>query len=104
MLLHINYKTKNFRLSEKTVENLDKIKNETGLSYNMLFTAIINSYMEIQKTNKIGKVIWDNIKEGDECPYCKIGTIVQRLGKYGSFWACDNFPNCGFTQGIKPNN
>ena len=57
--------------------------------------------MKIQETTKQGKVIWGDIKENDDCLYCKIGKIILRPGKWGSFWACSNFPNCGFTQSVK---
>ena len=30
------------------------------------------------------------------CPKCG-GKLVQRHGKYGSFWGCSNYPNCKFT-------
>lgn len=30
------------------------------------------------------------------CPRCG-GSLVQRQGKYGSFWGCSNYPNCKFT-------
>lgn len=30
------------------------------------------------------------------CPRCK-GTLVERHGKYGTFWGCSNYPKCKFT-------
>ena len=30
------------------------------------------------------------------CPKCG-GNLVQRQGKFGSFWGCSNYPNCRFT-------
>lgn len=30
------------------------------------------------------------------CPKCG-GNLVQRQGKFGSFWGCSNYPNCKFT-------
>jgi len=47
-----------------------------------------------------GRVI-HNIKEGDVCPYCNVGDVVIRKGKYNNFYACSHFPACGFTQQIK---
>lgn len=41
------------------------------------------------------------VSEGDPCPYCKIGTVVVRLGKYGQFYACNKYPSCGFAQPIE---
>ena len=41
------------------------------------------------------------LEENKECPYCKVGTIVHRSGKYGDFLACSAFPRCAVTQHIK---
>ena len=38
----LHYKVKQFRLGESTMENLQNIKLKTGLSWNMLFTNLIN--------------------------------------------------------------
>ena len=29
---------------------------------------------------------------GDHCPYCKIGKMIMKNGKYGNFLACDGYP------------
>ncbi len=33
------------------------------------------------------------------CPKCG-GKLVQKIGKYGNFYGCSNFPECKFTKGI----
>jgi ssDNA-binding Zn-finger/Zn-ribbon topoisomerase 1 len=45
-----------------------------------------------------------DLKQGDQCPYCKIGTIVIRTGKFGDFFACNQYPRCAFIQQIKEDN
>ncbi|MFA6048259.1 MAG: topoisomerase DNA-binding C4 zinc finger domain-containing protein [Parcubacteria group bacterium] len=30
------------------------------------------------------------------CPKCEIGEIVQKRGKYGSFFGCNRFPSCDY--------
>lgn len=46
---------------------------------------------------------------GSDCPRCsrifkqephKIGLLVHKKGTYGDFLACDNFPDCRYTQQI----
>jgi len=32
--------------------------------------------------------------EGDKCPYCKQGILIQQTGKYGQFIGCNRFPYC----------
>lgn len=44
-----------------------------------------------------------DLSEGDSCPYCKVGLMRIRHGKYGKFYACDQFPHCAFTQKIAEN-
>jgi len=92
-----DYPLKSFRLNKKTIKNLEKIKNETNLSYNMLFYKLINLYNNsIRKTNM--NII---VKEGEICPHCNTGIIQLRNSRFGEFLACDQFPNCAFKQNIK---
>jgi hypothetical protein len=35
-----------------------------------------------------------------KCPKCN-GILVQRKGKYGKFIACNKYPICTYTRGIK---
>ena len=37
---------------------------------------------------------------GNKCPECKEGNLVKRKGKYGEFIACDNYPECKYTEQI----
>ena len=32
------------------------------------------------------------------CPKCGVGTLSLRLGKYGAFVGCSNYPDCGYTR------
>ncbi|NWG54308.1 MAG: type I DNA topoisomerase [Hydrogenophilaceae bacterium] len=36
------------------------------------------------------------------CPTCKTGTLSLRLGKYGAFIGCSNYPECKFTRQLAP--
>ncbi len=38
-----------------------------------------------------------------KCPKCG-GSILIRLGRFGKFYACSNFPKCKYTESIKNNN
>jgi DNA topoisomerase I len=37
-------------------------------------------------------------KLGEKCPECKKGELVIRVGRFGKFIACDNFPECKYTR------
>ena len=52
----------------------------------------------IRKTKEVSK---KKLTEATDriCPKCK-GKIVIKLGRYGKFYACSNFPTCHFTENI----
>lgn len=37
--------------------------------------------------------------EKKTCPYCK-GDLIKRVGKFGNFYGCKNYPKCKFTKKI----
>lgn len=92
----MKYELKSFRLNKETIKNLEKIKGEKGLSYNLLFWEFIKQHNQ----GKIKNNMKYDIKAGDDCPHCKIGKIRKRQSKYGEFLACDQFPHCAFKQNI----
>lgn len=36
-------------------------------------------------------------KLGIKCPECKKGELVVRIGRFGKFISCSNFPECKYT-------
>lgn len=46
---NLKYKPKSYRLAEETIKNLEEIAKDNKLSYNMLFTRLINIYNEKNK-------------------------------------------------------
>lgn len=40
-------------------------------------------------------------KTGEKCPDCKDGDLVIRLGRFGKFVSCDQFPDCKYTAQYK---
>lgn len=49
-------KPKSFRLKNKTINNLNKIHKETGLSYDSIFSEMIRSYFKkLEKRRKVEK-------------------------------------------------
>lgn len=58
-----------------------------------------NFEKEIKIADKDGeRVKVETEKLGEKCPECKIGELVVRLGKYGKFISCNNFPECKYTR------
>ena len=53
---------------------------------------------DIQKEKEKILAINNNfVPEETRCPKCN-GMLMRRLGKFGKFWGCSNFPNCHFTK------
>jgi len=53
----------------------------------------------------LGPHIFPPREDGSEprsCPTCKTGTLSLRLGKYGAFIGCSNYPECKFTRQLAP--
>jgi len=32
--------------------------------------------------------------EGEQCPYCRVGILVPRVGRFSRFLGCDQYPRC----------
>ena len=41
-------------------------------------------------------------KDPRECPKCKKGKLSLKLGKFGSFMGCSDYPDCDFTRQLQP--
>lgn len=58
--------------------------------------------IETWKSNLLKKINSWNDYFGPPCPKCKNHT-VYREGKWGKFWGCVRFPDCGGTQKVLEN-
>ena len=64
-----------------------------------IVSIINNSIINDKKTRKVHiDNIRNNIidKEQNKCPKCG-GQLVERVGKYGNFIGCSNYPKCKYT-------
>lgn len=59
---------------------------------------IKKQHIEYVQNNKIRQF---NLSKSGTCPICG-GKLIQRNGKYGSFYGCSNYPKCKYTK--KKNN
>ena len=57
---------------------------------------------EIKLADKDGeRVKVETESTGEKCPECKKGELVIRLGKFGKFVSCNQFPDCKYTKQFK---
>ena len=61
-------------------------------------TDIINGLMENLKNHILGIDENGNLK--DKCPDCQTGKLNLKLGKFGAFVACSNYPECKYAKNI----
>lgn len=54
-----------------------------------------------EKTEKSISNKAHDFSEGDHCPNCGPGHLVVRIGRFGAFLGCDQYPICRFTKNLK---
>jgi len=53
----------------------------------------------LSKSTTYGAYSQGKAANGSElCPRCKVGYLLKKQGKYGSFQGCSEYPVCGYTQ------
>ncbi|HJY98189.1 MAG TPA: type I DNA topoisomerase [Patescibacteria group bacterium] len=51
---------------------------------------------KVEKNSKRVKIAVEKL--GKECPECKEGELVIRMGRFGKFISCSRFPDCKYTE------
>ncbi len=77
------------------------------------FKVAIDNTSEIQRTDVIQKIdlalenhffnLNDEGKVDRVCPTCSNGSLSLKVGKFGSFIACSNYPECKYTRKLSEN-
>ena len=95
-------------------EKLDEI-SDGKLAYKAVlrdfwndFSAAVANIKELRVTDvlnalneDLAPLLFPAREDGSDprtCPKCGVGTLSLRLGKYGAFVGCSNYPECGFTR------
>ena len=76
-------------LNENDVSKVNSILQESNIRQN------VDNRTHIKNLKRAEDEVRRTIKSGI-CPKCG-GQLVQRKGKYGTFYGCPNYPNCKFT-------
>lgn len=74
-------------------QNIDKVKNQH-------ITDVIDYIEDSLGLHLYGEKNSDEYKKNKKCPSCTNGKLNLRLGKYGPFLACSNYPNCIFKKQV----
>ena len=76
-------------LSSQAVQNVIERLSEKNMR------DVVDNKTHVQNISTT-KIEFERKIESGICPKCG-GTLVQRNGRYGSFYGCSNYPNCKFT-------
>jgi len=77
------------------------------------FSAQVDGTKELRVTNvldalnvELGPLVFPPKEDGTEpraCPRCGNGQLSLKLGKFGAFVGCSNYPDCGYTRQLGTN-
>ncbi len=100
-------------------EKLDEVSNSQIVWKDLLrdfwreFSAAIDGTRELRTTQVLdslnellGPHIFPAREDGGDprlCPLCHKGQLSLKLGKFGAFIGCSNYPECRFTRVLSPN-
>jgi DNA topoisomerase I len=94
--------TRHFEVEMEEIQENKKKSEEVLEEAKDVLTKILAEFKEKEK--KIGLGLLEANKETQEkantigqCPACKQGTLMIRMGKFGRFIACDKYPECKTT-------
>jgi DNA topoisomerase-1 len=79
--------------------NLDEIANGK-LIWNESIETFWNPFEKIlEKVTKKAKRVKIEVEKTDkDCPKCKKGKMVIRIGRFGKFLSCERFPDCDYKE------
>lgn len=78
--------------------NLDEVANGKKLWQKEIKDFYKPFHKKLEDVTKNAKrVKIETEKTGEKCPDCKKGDLVIRIGRFGKFISCSNFPECKYT-------
>lgn len=78
---------------------LDKVEEGTQEWIEILKRFYPDFHALVEKADeKVEKIKIPEEKLGLTCPECKKGELLLKQGRYGKFIACNNFPDCKYTE------
>lgn len=79
---------------EKVLDNFwNEFNSNIAKAQELSITEVIDT---VEKD--INDYVFKDFEGSRQCPVCKEGTLNLKLGRYGAFLGCSNYPNCKFTK------
>lgn len=80
---------------------LDKVEDGEKEGVELLREFYPDFHKDIETANdSIEKMEMPEVELGEKCPKCKEGDLVYKVGRFGKFIACTNFPDCDYTDSV----
>jgi len=95
-VVDIDFTAKMEKELDKVAEGKNNWKKACRDFYNPFAKNLENKYKEVKKENLTEET--DKI-----CPKCG-SPIIERMGRFGKFYACSKFPECKYTESIENKN
>ncbi|MEO0347802.1 MAG: type I DNA topoisomerase [Pseudomonadota bacterium] len=76
----------------------DGFSGTTSQAMELTITTVLESLKESLAFYLFATGEKNNTKIDTKCPKCDTGELELRLGKYGAFIACNNYPECTYTR------
>ncbi|HEX6976818.1 MAG TPA: type I DNA topoisomerase [Patescibacteria group bacterium] len=80
---------------EEDLDNVANGKKEWEKEIGIFYKPFEKKLEDVTKNSKRVKI--ETEKLGIKCPECKKGDLVVRIGRFGKFVSCSNFPECKYT-------
>lgn len=86
-----------YQFTAKMEDNLDEIANGE-LKRVPVLTEFYTPFAEkLEGVKRVAqRVAVETEATGEQCPKCKVGSVVIRVGKFGKFLSCSRFPDCDY--------
>ena len=82
--------------------SLDDVETGSKEWIDVLSAFYPGFHEKIEKaTEEVARVKMTEEKTGEKCPQCETGDLVIKLGRFGKFVACSNFPDCNYSKNIQ---
>jgi DNA topoisomerase-1 len=76
---------------------LDKFWEEFDRHISQAKELTITNVIQLVE-NDISDYVFKDVEGGRVCPLCKAGKVNLKLGRFGAFLGCSNYPDCKYTQ------
>lgn len=88
----------NTEFTSKMEKSLDEV--HYGDESRLKILSGIYNYLEkkVEKAGDLPEEFKAPLVEHGECPQCHVGTLIERVGRYGKFIGCSRYPDCKYIQ------